>query len=202
MLSHFFIVKQLNRSALIGFIVIIPTIGFAEDEDNAGCLYNQNQSQKEYQQKFIESRQGDPDDLRSIMIRADKNSDRKISVKEAVTAGVGKMFLSLDRNKDRYITPTEVNEWLKDEVINDLWKSFRIADKSRDLLIEGLELRMAGGLSRFSKDFAKLDSDQDGYLNFLDIMKAVSPDVASKDWFLKRLQKKGSIVAPVGFKQF
>lgn len=195
------ITKRLKAAVLIEalFVGFVPSLGMAA-EPASDCLYNENLSQKQQQQKMVDANQVDNTDLKSIMKAADVNDDLRISVKEAVSAGMASSFVKLDRNHDKFITPPEVNLWLKDELVAELWKSFRISDRNRDLVLERLELVMDLDLSSLEGRFKEIDTNSNGKIDFYEMMVVVDPVTAKQEWFLNRLKSDNGIVAPLSFK--
>ena len=170
-----------NFHKFITFTCLLSFYGLSSAEEKR-CLYNK----LEEQSKNVNSTALPiTDDISVLLKRADSNNDNKISVEEAVKANLGNVFVELDLNANYFITPDEVNIWLKNQVAMEIWKGFRIADSNMDLKLSKMEVSF--NISRLVKLFDKADVNKDGYLDFEETISQINPVLYAKPWFKARI---------------
>jgi len=153
------------------------------------CLYSQIQGQKEVQKAM--SVQANKDDLGIVnaLIQADKNGDKKLSIKEAVHAGMDNLFLKIDVNRDRFIEPFEVNLWLKQRVVDQIWKEFRRSDRDQSNTLSNMEVVFK--MPDMAPQFKQADKDNSGEISFSETVAFFHPEIAKSNWFQSLVKRKG-----------
>ena len=166
--------------------------GWLEDE-KAGCLYVEGESEKKYQERLLREKNARNDDLMAILIHADLDGDNKISIEEAVKANIQSQFIELDGNRNKFIEPFEVNLWLKYGLVEKIWDDFHRLDKDQNGQLDDLET-MVYAKPIYNK-FQIIDKNKDEAINLDEYAQAIQSQHYKEKWFknyLKIVKDRGS----------
>ena len=118
-----------------------------------------------------------PPSTEELIKMMDSNKDGKLS-KEEVKGPLKDDFSKIDTNKDGFLTKAELDKAPKPESKGGKQEASKKKEPSIDELIKTMDANTEGKLSKeeakgpLEKDFAKIDTNKDGFLSKAELEKA------------------------------